>query len=409
MEEKTLLKRLHELEEAVERLKSELSAENRKSAAENFRKLALFTLAYWPLLSFLTAIGIAFYVKWAFGVDYFENYRSLATTRDVSEFYRSLGDTLLQRQEWEAAEEAYQQSVEVNRNNTAASYGIVKARVFQPLKDQRYTIPEVTDAKLEYLLAKMPDDADVAGLKAYREWERQDYDSAMKWSDKALALNPKLVSAHNLRAYIHQGNNRLPDAIKELQAALAIQPDQTLALNNLGFLQLLTGDYAKAEESLNRSLAISPNLLTALNLSDTLRYQDRNEEALGYRKSSQQIANSMASDEKDRFWGGQWTYNYMPLRAGDVETIQQNVRVSTIPQKRAIIEIGLAIDEAMTGDKASSVAACSKWREYDPEGVYAGFFLNKILSTMALAKPSAAAVPLLRELHDRVNQVAAGQ
>lgn len=148
METDNLLKRVHDLELEIHDLKNHLKPNDQRQTALLVKKSIGFVLTYWTLLSFLVAIVVAFYIKHAFGVDYFESYRAMATSRNISEFHRRMGDRMLLSQEWAAAEDAFGKALQSNSNNTAASYGLLKARVFKPQAGEKYSFPETQDAML---------------------------------------------------------------------------------------------------------------------------------------------------------------------------------------------------------------------------------------------------------------------
>src|SRR5205823_7672860 len=109
--------RLNALEQGLQKLAAQERARGRLSA------LRTFLLSNWTLITFMTGILIALYVKYQYGIDYFENQRNAAMTKEMSEYYRELGDKLLGQQEWEDAERAYRQSTQIYSNNVQAQFG----------------------------------------------------------------------------------------------------------------------------------------------------------------------------------------------------------------------------------------------------------------------------------------------
>ena len=99
MEIENILRRVHELELEIQKLKTQLAKNPRRQVQVVVKKSVGFVLTYWTLLSFLVAILVALYIKYSFNVDYFENYRSMAESRKISEFHNKLGRDLLMRQE----------------------------------------------------------------------------------------------------------------------------------------------------------------------------------------------------------------------------------------------------------------------------------------------------------------------
>src|SRR5713226_6048420 len=125
MDKHAMLKRIHELERELASLKSHLEpgpAGNRM--VETFRGFFRFLLSYWALVSFTIAVLTALYVKYAYEIDYFEQYREQSTKKKLSELHRQLGDRMLGRSEWEAADNAYKEALKINPNNAAAANGL---------------------------------------------------------------------------------------------------------------------------------------------------------------------------------------------------------------------------------------------------------------------------------------------
>src|ERR1035441_6664023 len=84
MEEPDLQKRVSDLEQEVNTLKKSLKADAEPlGIGARSQNLARFLIANWVLLSFVSALLIAGYVKITFGIDYFESYRNTAANREL--------------------------------------------------------------------------------------------------------------------------------------------------------------------------------------------------------------------------------------------------------------------------------------------------------------------------------------
>ena len=131
MEEPDIQKRVSDLEQEVNALKKLLKADvEPRGIMARSRTLARFLIANWVLLSFVSALLIAGYVKYKYDIDYFQSYENIATNRKVSLIYQQMGDRLMAKSEWKAAEEAYGDALKTNPNNPAATRGIAMAQVF---------------------------------------------------------------------------------------------------------------------------------------------------------------------------------------------------------------------------------------------------------------------------------------
>lgn len=179
MEDTDLQKRVSDLEQELGALKKSLKAD--AEAAPRSKSLFQFLKENWVLLSFATALLTAGYVKFRFGINYFDSYRNVAINRDLSSFYEHMGDGMMAKNQWEAAEQAYREALKVNPNNDSATFKIAKAEVFQPAPGEKYPAAEVIDAKLKYLLEKFPDDYQIYYLKGLRYEQMQDTENARVW------------------------------------------------------------------------------------------------------------------------------------------------------------------------------------------------------------------------------------
>ena len=77
-------------------------------------RVSRFLIANWVLFSFVAALCTAAYVKFAFGVDYFRDYRNIQAKNNLTAFYTHMGDVLMGRAEWLAAEEAYRNALQID-------------------------------------------------------------------------------------------------------------------------------------------------------------------------------------------------------------------------------------------------------------------------------------------------------
>ncbi|HLO32184.1 MAG TPA: tetratricopeptide repeat protein [Anaerolineales bacterium] len=378
MEKELLLSRIHELEKELHNIRAVVQPPQKRKNI--FKKTAKFLLIYWPILSVLAAIATVAYVQVVFKVDYFENYRSISTTKKLSEFYRQLGDNLLEKQEWVAAEAAYQQALEIDKNNTDATYGVVKSQVFQPLEGQKYYANEVVETKLDYLIQNFPDDYQVYYLKGLYYEQQNDYENAQALINKSLKINPNFVSGYIALGYINQEIFNLEEATKYLRKALEIEPNNMQANNNIGFCYILTLDFKDAIPHLQKAWEVSPNLLTMLNLGDAYLFSGDVTNALARQKIALKIIDLQNIENERIIQLGEWTYNFMPLQPGDKDTIKYYVTVNTAEYKKMFVHYDLSFGYALTGDFDSANKEFDLARELDTYKDYNTYFAYKIRS-----------------------------
>jgi len=221
-----LLQKIYQLEADVKLLK-ENSASPPKPG--KIAQLIKIIITHWGLISFAFAMATLFYVKVNFDIDYFEDYRNASTTKKISEVYRELGDRLMVNSEWKAAEDAYLKAVEINPNNIQATYGVVKAQIFAPMKGESYAGLEVVEAKLDYLLTQFPDDYHLYFLKGVLYTLRSDNPIAIQWLQKSIDKNSNFSGSYIQLGQLHQQNFNLEESIKNYSQALKIDPNNSLA------------------------------------------------------------------------------------------------------------------------------------------------------------------------------------
>jgi tetratricopeptide (TPR) repeat protein len=350
VDESSLLNRVNALELEVETLKTS----GKKTSDEGGRMKALafarFLIANWVLLSFLSAIFTAVYVKYRYQVDYFESYRNISDTKKLADFYERMGDRLMASSEWPAAEEAYRAALHLDPNNTAATFGIAKAEVFQPLAGQKYTVPEVADAKIDYLLARFPDDYQMFFLKAIRYQGMGKTEQAESWLNKCIQRNPAFTGCYLQLGFLKYAQGNLPEAQANFTKVLKLDPNSAAAGNDLGACEILQSDFVNATRQFEQSYNISPSAVTAISLGEAYWFILAPKSA---REIHQIAADYMehSSDPQDRFIGGEWASGFLPLRVGDQVTIKKPaVSVYTLDQKKALIHFELSIDQALLGN-----------------------------------------------------------
>lgn len=387
MEIEKLLRRVHEMEVEVQKLKAALTSERRRPVQVVVKKSVGFVITYWTLLSFVVAVGIAVYIKYAFDVDYFENYRTVADSRRLSAFHTTLGNDLLMRQQWAAADDAFTRALAANANNQEASYGLLKSRVFKPAPGEKLSSPETQQTMLNFLRRERPDDPDLDLLQAWVHWSMSQADEARKYTEAAIAKRPRFSAALQMMSHMSMADGELPAAIDWCRKALEADPDSANAQSNMGFMLLLTGDYPGAIAILERANRASPNLLTPLVLSDACRLSGEFQKALHYSRN----ATRMAADENLRdtvVAGGEWLYNHLPLSKDDQTSWTEGVYVYSMKHKEALCQFAFALDLALTGDAAAAEKAWAKAMEAAPESECREYFVNKITATLALSPQS---------------------
>lgn len=390
METEIILRRVHELELEVQKLKAQVAKSPRRQVQVVVKKSVGFVLTYWTLLSFVVAIGVAIYIKYAFNVDYFENYRSLAANRATAEFHNKLGNDLLRRQEWNAAEEAFTRALAANAHNSEAGFGLLKSRIFKPAAGEKFTSPRTQDTMLAFLREHRPEDVDLDLIQAARYWEQDQKEDARKSLEAALARQPDFAPAQAMLGHIEMVAGNLPAAREWCEKAVANDPGDPTVQGNLGFILMMTNDLEKALERLERSSRIVPHLLTHLVISDVLRLQGKFSEALTYSRHATKSVQRPDLGES-RYAGGEWFYNHLPLHKDDREAWQLGIFASQTDRKKSLAHFAHALDLALTGDVTAAEKMWSRAMEFEPDESLRPYWANKIKATLVRANPPADA------------------
>ena len=394
----TIVSRITALEEELANIKSLVPPTQPRSRLLQYpRSLAGFLLSYWVLLSFAVAVGTVVYVKYAFDIDYFEQYRNQSTTKRLSEMYRHLGDRMLARTEWESAVSAYREALQIDHTNAAATSGLVKAQVLLPEATQKFVAPEVVDVKLQHLDELFPNDFHVLFIKAIRRWQVGDGEAAQELLLQSMAANPNFAGAFLQLGYIKQNLFDLEGAIENYDKALKLDPQNPDASNNLGFMSLLSGRFEEAVKYLSRSDSIRPRFLTAINLGDAYRWMGDHVRATRVHESTLQYAMRVEA-ESERYLGGEWTYNFMPLADDDTQTIKRYIWAHTRDQKLAIGHFALALDHALARKFSDANSKLDEALRLESQGPQREFYANKIAFMQRFPK-----------LHDRTKEWLAAQ
>jgi tetratricopeptide (TPR) repeat protein len=390
--ETRMREKVAELEKEIQLLKSDLAVPEQSNGFKRTLQTAgQILIANWVVISFLFGICAALYVKWRFKIDYFETYRDQATKKMLSEFYRHLGDRLMISSEWDAAEAAYRDSLAINPTNIRATYSLAEVGVFQPLKGEKWSAPEVTTQKLDYLIENPPPNPSKKGrrhdlarlyyLKGLSRGEAGDENKDREFQEKAIAQDPGFVGPHLQLGYLHEGAGELDQAIACYQKAVALEPELALANHNLGGAYLTKLDFTNAIRYLNEASGISPSLLTAIALGDAYAYSRQAKNALAVHTDAVRVT-AIPEIEKERYirFGGTWLWNFMPLHKDDTETIKRTVRIYSFEQKKMLALYSLALDHALLGQLDKADRQLNLARSATETEEFTELFVNRLQS-----------------------------
>ncbi len=391
MSQDDLVERIGKLEAELASLKR-VESEQTPHPLEKVSKVAKFLLSYWTLFSFLFAVVVMVYVKYRFDIDYFENYRSAADIRNLSDFHRKMGDEFIGKTEWQAAEKAYREALDIDKNNIQAAYGLVKAQVFQPITGQKYYSPEVVNTRLNYLVDFFPNDYLLSYLRANYYVDKRNLDEARKWFEKSMQQNPQYSWNYVALGFLLQQEGNFDEAANNFKKALQLDAENYIANGNLGYTYLYEGKFDEALKYLQRGSDISPNFANYYGVADAYLYLKDFASALIYREANlKQLESKEADSERFLASNGLWMYNYMPLHSGDKDTIKKYVQSTGIDGQKALAYFSTSLDYALNNNFPRADELFKKGIEVDKDKFFYDFFVNKISSLQAFVAPSVEA------------------
>jgi len=389
MDKSELLNRIHALEKELVLLKTELAPpKTGTGVAAFFKRLPRLLISNWVLISFITAIVTAVYVKYRFDIDYFESYKNIKIAKDISSFYTEMGEKLMIISEWEAAKEAYTRALENNKNNMQASFGLMKATAFDPAENGKNVQPEVVDARVDLLVSKFPEDYMVHFLNGVRYMNKNDLEKAVSSFNKSIALKPDFISTYIELGYLNMGSYDAKTktirvnhtkSIEYSKKAVTIDSNNAIANNNLGYSLLLRGQIKQGIMYLEKANNQSPSLLTMINIGEAYRLCGTVQTALWYHTKALERLEA-TKDENDRFISGVWCYNFLPIRADDTVTVKNYVKIAGKYQKLAFANYALSLDYALQDNFNAATKHLAAALQCDRDQYCEKYFRNTISS-----------------------------
>ncbi len=394
MEPSKLLKRIQDLEQEIVSIRAEMAPQ--RSWGKVFGGAGKFLISYWALMSFVAAIATATYVKYAFNIDYFESYRNASAVKRLSEFHQQMGEEMFLRSNWKQALASYKLATAANPANTAAALGEVKASILLPEPGQKFVDSGIASARIRKLRELYPNDPQVAILEAMHAFQNGQPDVSLAKCNEVLARYKSFPGGYLLKSYIQQGDAEFKGACETLEALLKLDPDNGLAHANLGYCYLFTGKSKEALTHLELGLKYSATMVNAISLAEACRMNGDIERSMGLIANTER-AFSTPGIEEESFVVGEWLWNFLPEKEGDVDSQRNSVTCSTVDQKRAILRISQGMLAATSGDTKAASERFAEVLKLEPR--YQSFLVNKMRATAY-----AAALP--KEMKAKMSEYA---
>jgi tetratricopeptide (TPR) repeat protein len=374
------------LRERITRLRSELAdLENqaggsrwKRKSWQILKRIGMFCLSYWALTSFLAALATATYVKFAYGIDYFESYRNASAVKRLSQFHERMGDEMFQQLNWKEAVASYRKATQVNASNISAALGETKSSVLLPAGEATMYDPDVADARLKILHELYPDDAQVLTLLALRAFDAGDRARAISGLDTCLAKHPGFTTGYVLKGFIQHDLNLFDEAVATMKKATELDPANATAHSNLAWTLLLLGKREEATGHSEAAFAINPSLIISLVRGELMRLEGDASGASNLFAPYHAMAENPAA-EKEPVWGGLWTLNHLPLAEGDRETIMRRTYCQNLDQKKAMVAIHYGVALGQAGDTVQARDLLASALAKAPE--QRAFLVNKLRAT----------------------------
>ncbi len=395
MENKRLLQKLNRLEEELESLREIIEPPENNPLKKRLKGISKFLIAYWPLVSLVSAVVIGFIAYIFYGVSPMENYRAVQANKVLSRTYDKLGDALLYKNQWDEAELAYQKAVEINKNDVHAALGIYKADVFKTLPDQKYFVPEVVLTKLKVLEKQHPNDYQIAYLRGEYYSSMGYYKESIPWFTQSI----RKAGWHLIRfapGYIARGKMKeitsdMAAACWDFRLASLLDPESSVANDNVGVCKVLKGDLRGAVRFLYTSTGNSADLVSYVDYGDALLSTGSKAEAL-YQLQwvSQIIDDPEAGDKNNNFIAGDWLFHYLPPYQGD-KTMNDYVLAKDLISKKIFIHYNLSFGYILNGKKNLADSEFISAHRMDESKQYSDYFKKKMQSLSTLVPDDSQA------------------
>ncbi len=180
------------------------------------------------------------------------------------------GNRLLENGDFIGARNVYERIIARNPENFSAHYGLGMSWCAETIYKTELHLAEPEDwypAIYHMTIAmNMKEHRQVQETLAILHFnlgacfkKRNDYATAIKLFEQAVAYNPGLLKALNMLGALYHERKNFSKAEYYYKQAIAVQPDYAMAHFNLGALAWARQDYQKAAESFRKAAELEPD------------------------------------------------------------------------------------------------------------------------------------------------------
>ena len=166
----------------------------------------------------------------------------------------------------------FQKAIHLNPNTVEAHRNLAQTLI---LLDQN----EKARNYIEKILGRFSNDADLLYLLAQAHYKTNAFDDAIDAATRAIAANPTLGKAYNLRGIVRRHIEDPNGSVADYRKAIELNPNDVEALSNIAVPLMLLNHSDAAIETLKKALEISPEHISSLEryagiLNDTGRFDE---------------------------------------------------------------------------------------------------------------------------------------
>jgi len=215
----------------------------------------------------------------------------------------------------------------------------------------------------------------VAFLEITQAFNNGQTEGVIERCDEVLKRHRTFAGGYLLKSYLQQGEADFKGAAATLEALLEFDPDNGLAASNLGYCYLFTGQRDEALAHLEQGARNYPTMVNAISLAEVCRSVGQIERADAMIANVERICN-LPEMEDEYYVGGQWLWNHLPEREGDLDSPRSTITCNTMAQKRAVLRISQGLLAVAKGDPEAADRHFKECLKLEP--LYRDFLVNKL-------------------------------